>query len=202
MSQVPSSDLQGKVQDVAGQAQESLHQVAGQATDTIKQQLDERSTTAGESVGSISEAARHSAQELRSQGQDLPAQVIEQAAGRVEQLGQYLRNASGDQILRDVESFGRQQPWAVIAGGVFVGFAASRFLKASSSRRYDQARSQSSGYSSGYDTYTPLAPPEPYAGSALGSGGYSGRTMDSDPYVGSDMGTDPYTGSPLGTDGI
>ena len=46
-------------------------------------------------------------------------------------------------------SFGRRQPWAVIAGGLALGFAASRFLKASSSRRYE------SGYQSygggGYD---------------------------------------------------
>ncbi|MBJ7607992.1 MAG: hypothetical protein JF887_00975 [Candidatus Dormibacteraeota bacterium] len=145
MTQTPTSDLQGKVQDVAGQAQESLQQVAGQAGDTIKQKLDERSTSAGESVGTISEAARHSADELRSQGQDLPARVIEQAAERVEQLGQYLRSSNGEQIIGDVERFGREQPWAVIAGGVFVGFAASRFLKASSSRRYEESQSPAPG---------------------------------------------------------
>ncbi len=188
MTQVPSNDLQGKVQDVAGQAQESLQQVAGQATDTIKQQLDERSTTVGESADTLSQAARHSAEELRAQGQDLPAQVIEQAAGRVEQLGQYLRNANGEQIISDVERFGRQQPWAVIAGGVFLGFVASRFLKASSTRRYDegQFRSQAPrldsytptdvyGTTETYspiDSYEPLAPPAPYAGSATGTAGF------------------------------
>ncbi len=190
MTQMPSSDLQGKVQDVAGQAQESLQQAAGQATDTIKQQVDQRSTTVGESADSISQAARHSAEELRAQGQDLPAQVIEQAAGRVEQLGQYLRNASGEQILNDVERFGREQPWAVIAGGVFLGFVASRFLKASSGRRYDQSQVRSQVQPPMLDTYPPvddypptetyspldssmpLAPPEPYAGSASGTAGY------------------------------
>ncbi len=143
MPQARPSDLQGKAQEAAQQAQQSVHEVAGQATETIKQQLDERSTAAGESVGTITEAARHSADELRTQGQDLPARVIEQAAEKVEQLGEYLRTANGDRIIQDVEKFGREQPWAVIAGGVFLGFAASRFLKASSSRRYEQAKGAS-----------------------------------------------------------
>jgi len=35
-----------------------------------------------------------------------------------------------------VEDFGRRQPLAVVAIGLVAGFAASRFLKASSSSRY------------------------------------------------------------------
>ena len=50
----------------------------------------------------------------------------------------YLRESDADRILSDVEDFGRRQPWAVIAGGVALGLVASRFLKASSTRRYDQ----------------------------------------------------------------
>ena len=83
--------------------------------------------------------ARSVAEELRNQGKHQPAKLAEQAADRAESLGNYLQNANGDRILRDVEDFGRRQPWAVIAGGLALGFAASRFLKASSSRRYEQS---------------------------------------------------------------
>jgi hypothetical protein len=41
-------------------------------------------------------------------------------------------------MLEDIEDFGRQRPWAVLAGGVAVGVLAARFLKASSSNRYQQ----------------------------------------------------------------
>ena len=77
-------------------------------------------------------------EELRAQGKDQPAEARRagRAARRV--LGDYLKRSDGDTILRDVEDFGRRQPWAVIAGGVVLGFAASRFLKASSSRRYHE----------------------------------------------------------------
>ena len=64
------------------------------------------------------------------------ARYAEQAADRAERLGGYLHEADGDRILRDVEDFGRRRPWAVVAGGLALGFMASRLLKASSSERY------------------------------------------------------------------
>ena len=91
----------------------------------------------------MAQDARSVADELRNQGKDQPAKLAEQAAQRAESLGDYLQRADGDAILRDLEDFGRRQPWAVIAGGVALGFAASRFLKASSSRRYEQGYSAS-----------------------------------------------------------
>jgi len=86
----------------------------------------------------MAQDARSVADELRRQGKDQPAKLAEQAAERVESLGGYLQRSDGDTILRDIEDFGRRQPWAVIAGGLALGFAASRFLKASSSRRSEQ----------------------------------------------------------------
>jgi hypothetical protein len=78
--------------------------------------------------------------ELRKQGKDTPAKLVDDAAERVERVGGYLKESDADRILRDVEDFGRRQPLALLAGGLVLGFAASRFLKASSSRRYDSYR--------------------------------------------------------------
>ena len=85
-------------------------------------------------------------EELRKQGKDGPAKVADQAAERADKLGGYLQDADAERILRDVEDFARRQPWAVVAGGLAVGFLASRFLKASSQQRY---RSASYGSGSG-----------------------------------------------------
>ena len=73
---------------------------------------------------------------LRSEGKDKPAELADKAATRVAELGDYLKRSDGDALLRDAERFGRERPWAVMAGGLVLGIAASRFLKASSSRRY------------------------------------------------------------------
>ena len=121
------------------QAKEKAQATAQQAKRGVRDQVDQRSTEAGERVGTAAQDIRSVSEELRKQGKDQPAKLAEQAATRAESLGDYLQRTDGDTILRDIEDFGRQRPWAVIAGGLALGFAASRFLKASSSRRYESA---------------------------------------------------------------
>jgi hypothetical protein len=119
--------------------QETAQQAAGQARGQLRRQVDERSTQAGEQVSSAAEDVRSVAQQFREQGKEQPAKLAEQAADRAERLGSYLKQADGEAIMRDVEDFGRKQPWAVMAGGLAAGFLASRFLKASASRRAEEA---------------------------------------------------------------
>jgi hypothetical protein len=118
------------------QAKEKAREASGQAQDKLREQVDQRSTQAGERVASVASDARSVGEQLRRQGRDQPARLADQAADRAERLGSYLQESDADRILRDVEDFGRRQPWAVAAAGVALGFAASRFLKASSQRRY------------------------------------------------------------------
>jgi hypothetical protein len=122
---------------------EQAQQAAGQAKSTLRSQLDQRSTDAGRKVGGLASDVRSVGDQLREQGKDQPAKLADQAADRAERLGSYLSESDADRILGDVEDFGRRQPWVVIAGGVALGLVASRFLKASSARRYEQ-RSESS----------------------------------------------------------
>lgn len=122
-------------------AQETVQQAAGQARGQVRSQVDQRSTQAGEQLGTVAGDVRSVGEELRKQGKDQPAKLAERAASEAEKLGDYLKRADADAILRDVEDFGRRQPWAVMAGGLAAGFLASRFLKASSTRRYSQYES-------------------------------------------------------------
>ncbi|MEA2364378.1 MAG: hypothetical protein QOD71_3523 [Thermoleophilaceae bacterium] len=127
---------QGKAAEVAEKAQEQVGQATGRAREQVRDQVNQRSTEAGERVQSAAGDVRSVVDELRRQGKDKPARYAEQAAERAERLGGYLHDADGDRILRDVEDFGRRNPWAVVAGGMALGFMASRLLKASSSERY------------------------------------------------------------------
>lgn len=133
-----------KAQEVAGQAKEKAQEAAGQAKGRVRDQVDQRSTEAGNQVATTAGDLRSVSEELRKQGKDAPARFAEQAADRTERLGSYLTESDADRILGDVEDFARKQPWAVVAGGLVVGFAASRLLKASSGERYRQ-RSSTSG---------------------------------------------------------
>ena len=133
----PSARIDDPSDSTAQQAKDKAQQAAGQARRGIRDQVDTRSTDAGHRVSGMAEDVRSVGDELRKQGKDQPAKLADQAARRAESLGDYLKRSDGDTILRDVEDFGRRQPWAVIAGGLALGFAASRFLKASSTRRYE-----------------------------------------------------------------
>jgi hypothetical protein len=133
-----STTGQGKdqVRERAQLAQDKTRGALGQARGRLSDQVDQRSTEAGERIAGTAGDVRSIAQELRGQGKDTPANLAEQVADQADRVGDYLKGASGDRILRDVEDFARRQPMLVAAAGLALGFAASRFLKASSSRRY------------------------------------------------------------------
>ena len=146
------------------QAKEKAQETAQQAKRGVRDQVDQRSTDAGTRVSAMAQDARSVAEELRNQGKDQPAKLAEQAADRAQSLGSYLERSDGDTILRDVEDFGRRQPWAVIAGGLVLGFAASRFLKASSSRRAEEYQ-----VSRGLTTGAPTTRTGLYPGDVVGT---------------------------------
>jgi hypothetical protein len=155
----PSARIDDPSDSTAQQAKEKAQQAAGQARRGLRDQVDTRSTDAGHRVSGVAQDVREVADQLRGQGKDQPARLAEQAAQRADSLGDYLKRSDGDTILRDVEDFGRSQPWALIAGGLALGFAASRFLKASSSRRYES----SSRLPARRNDVAPVPPPLPPA---------------------------------------
>ena len=131
-------EAQEKAQEVADQAQEKAREAAGNVREGIRRQIDDRSTEAGERVSGTARDLRSVGEELRKQGKDTPAKLADRAAEQTEKVGVYLKQRGPDEMLEDVEDFGRQRPWAVLAGGVAAGVLAARFLKASSRNRYQQ----------------------------------------------------------------
>jgi ElaB/YqjD/DUF883 family membrane-anchored ribosome-binding protein len=136
---------EGSAVEDTGQAQERVQGAAQQAKGRLREQVDQRSTQAGQQLSSAADDVRSVAQELRTQGKDTPARYAEQAAEKAQEVGQRLQSASGDELLSDVEDFARRNPWAVAAGGLVLGLAASRMLKASSGERYRMSMSNGGG---------------------------------------------------------
>ena len=137
-------EAQEKAQEVAGEAQEKARDAAGKAQESVRQQVDQRSTEAGQKVAAQAEDLRSVGEELRKQGKDGPAKLADRAAEQTEKVGSYLKEKGPDEMLHDVEDFGRERPWAVLAGGLALGVVAARFLKASSRSRYQQRSSNGS----------------------------------------------------------
>jgi vacuolar-type H+-ATPase subunit H len=170
-------------QQATEQAKQTAQQATQQARGRVSDEVDRRSTEAGQQASSVADAFRQSAQQLRQEGKEGVAKPVEQVADRVQRAGSWLERSSGDDILSDVEDFGRSKPLAVLAGGAVVGFAISRLLKASSTQRYQQrsaggyAGQAGRGYpSTGYGTSTGYGPGGtgttgvPYGSPGVGNG--------------------------------
>jgi ElaB/YqjD/DUF883 family membrane-anchored ribosome-binding protein len=140
-TQTPSSSAtdgaKQQMQDKAETAQDKIKDGAQQAQSRAREQIDQRSSQAGEQVSSTAQALRSTSQHLREQGQDTHAKAADRIADHADRLGGYLTESNADRLLSDAEDFGRRQPLAVAGIGVALGFAASRFLKASSRKRYE-----------------------------------------------------------------
>jgi hypothetical protein len=155
-----AQQVKDQVKDAARTTEDRARSAAGQARQGLRDQVDRRSTQAGERISAQAGDVRSVAEELRRQGKDTPARLADQLAERAEQFAGYLERADGDRILRDVEGYARRNRWAVVAGGLVVGFAASRFLKASSGQRYRASVAQPYGTSQRDEPWQPAPAPD------------------------------------------
>jgi hypothetical protein len=104
-----TDQVKDQVREKAQVAQDKARGALGQARGRVSDQVDQRSTQAGERVAGTASDVRSIADELRNQGKDAPANLAEQVANQADRVGDYLKGASGDRILRDVEDFARRQ---------------------------------------------------------------------------------------------
>jgi ElaB/YqjD/DUF883 family membrane-anchored ribosome-binding protein len=123
-----------KVGEVADQVRQTTQQMRERGRSMLQERVDQRSSQAGQQVHSTAQSLRKVSEQLRNDGQDAPARFAEQVAERGDRVAGYLRTADGEQMMRDAENLARRNPWAVVVGGVAIGFIASRFLKSASDR--------------------------------------------------------------------
>ena len=129
-----------KVQDAASVAQEKASELREQGSARLRDQFDQRSNQAGSQVRSLADALRRSGSDLSNEGNTSSARLAEQAADRIDRVGGYLEQKSGDELMRDIETFARRRPWMLAGVGMLAGVAAARFMKASSEQRYGDYR--------------------------------------------------------------
>jgi ElaB/YqjD/DUF883 family membrane-anchored ribosome-binding protein len=139
------------VSEARSQVQERAAQGRSQAADRMRVELDRRSTELGEHGQSFAEALRRSAEHLQDEGKETPARLAQRAADQVERPSRYLRDANADRLLGELEDFARSRPWLAGGMGALAGFVASRFLKASSNRRYESRFGSDTDASEGFE---------------------------------------------------
>jgi ElaB/YqjD/DUF883 family membrane-anchored ribosome-binding protein len=139
--------VQEGVQAAGEKARAQVEEQKGKVGETVRDQVDQRSKEVGEQARSIAQALRKTSAELRSDeaaGSQRSSQAVDRTADGLDRLAEYLTDVDARRMLDDVEAFGRRRPWAIALAGATVGLIASRVLKASSQRRYEQSASVSS----------------------------------------------------------
>jgi hypothetical protein len=156
-SESTAEQLRDKGQEATASARDAAGRAGEQTKTFMRDQFEQRMSQGGDQVSSTAEDLRSIGQELRNKDKEGPAKLAEQLADRIERVADYMKSADADRILRDSEEFGRQRPWAVMVGGLALGFALSRFLKVSSGSRYGST--SSSRYPLELEESGPRVPP-------------------------------------------
>jgi len=122
----------------AEQVQRTIGDTGGVVLDTVLDEAErlyeEQRKNAVSRVSGFSKIAARSAHALHAVKADGVAEYVEQAAEQVERSTDYLRDRELSEILEDAGDVIRRNPGAAMGGMFIVGFAITRFLKASATR--------------------------------------------------------------------
>jgi hypothetical protein len=121
------------------QVRQAKDKVVDQARTTLRDARDRAGSSfaqgrrqAADQIGGIGSAFHRTSETLRGEDQARFADVADNVARQIDRVADYLREADGRAMARDLEGLARRQPALVFAGAFALGLLAARFLKSSS----------------------------------------------------------------------
>ena len=117
----------GGIEDAKAKASQTLDEAQRRGKD----QLSAQKHKAAEQAGKLSDALDKASARLREEGEPSLAHYTEQIASSISGLAEKFRERSVDDLIRDTRDLARREPGLFLAGSVALGFAISRFFKAS-----------------------------------------------------------------------
>ncbi|WP_176480265.1 hypothetical protein [Mesorhizobium sp. WSM3859] len=135
-------ELSDRIQEETQSAGEALHDArdevarragayAAEAQQAVAEKAEQAQRDIGSSLSAFGGALRAASDHLAESDQGAASKFMQEAASGLEQLSSSLKEKPFGQVLEDVQSFGRQNPGALLAGSVLAGLALGRFIKAS-----------------------------------------------------------------------
>ncbi|MEI9405666.1 hypothetical protein [Mesorhizobium argentiipisi] len=104
---------------------------AAEAQQAVSEKAEQTQRDIGSSLAAFGGALRAASDHLANSDQSAASKFMQEAASGLERLSSSLKEKPFGQVLEDVQSFGRQNPGALLAGSVLAGLALGRFIKAS-----------------------------------------------------------------------
>lgn len=131
--------------DLKLEAQEELRHVRQEAG----KYAEEQKRYAADQIDGLASAFGKVESELRDGEQAWMGRYAGDLAGRLHSFAGHARSRSAAELVGDLEQTGRERPTAFLAGAALLGFAATRFLAASSGRRNRSHNERDRGSSAG-----------------------------------------------------
>lgn len=135
-----------------------------------KQKIETSKRTAADQIDEVARALNRAGEQL-NESQPTIANYTGQMASSVSRLATRLRDGSIDDLVGDTRELARRNPGMFLAGGVALGFALSRFLKASGQQAEASQAGDYSGDYSGAGDYTAGNYPRDTSGTAAYTAG-------------------------------
>lgn len=129
-------DVQAQATELAGEAKQQAGELIGQAKEQAASAFGQQREQAVSGLAALEEALRSTAQNLKDSGDGAQSgigQFVDEAADRLAQSAEFLRDKDANEILHDLQDFARKQPVAFVGAAVGVGILAARLLKGSGS---------------------------------------------------------------------
>jgi hypothetical protein len=120
----------GSISEAAESIKERGHAAWDDAKDATRSRLNEQKDATAEGIRDVAGTLRDAARASEGEHEGL-ARLTRSAAEGLERVSGTLRNKDVGTMLRDLESFAREQPVALFGIALAVGFLAVRFTKSS-----------------------------------------------------------------------
>ncbi|APX90436.1 hypothetical protein BV394_12440 [Brevirhabdus pacifica] len=143
-----AEEAKSHASNLADKARDEARTLAGDAKSMAHDRAESYKNTAANEAGKVADALRKASDDLRD-GSPQERAVSEIAAG-LAGVADTIRDRDISDLITDATDFARRNPAAFLGGAALLGFAASRFAKASGSNSdgtgYQSRRTASQGY--------------------------------------------------------
>ena len=115
--------------DIADKAKGAAADTAQKVADTARSQADAAKSAAADEISGVASAMRAAAEEMRSGSPQ--ERTFGQIAEGIADVSDAMREKDLSTMVQDVSDFARRNPLVFLGGAALIGFAATRFARAS-----------------------------------------------------------------------
>lgn len=124
-----TSQAKQKAADLAEQGKQAAGNLAQDAASAAAKQADAAKSSVADEVSGVASALRTAAEEMRSGSPQ--ERTFGQIAEGLADASDAVRDKDLSTMVQDVSAFARKNPMVFLGGAALIGFAATRFAKAS-----------------------------------------------------------------------